>query len=77
MKRTHLSLLAGLLIIGIPGASGSTIAARIDNAISGTNNATIGRIADRYAIARIINGITIEEPEILDNSRITIANIRA
>jgi len=75
MKQRHLSLLAGLLIIGIPGASGSTTAAGINNTISSAHNANIGRIADQYAIARIIDGITIEEPDILGNSLIAITKI--
>jgi hypothetical protein len=61
MRTRNLSLLASLLIIGILSASGSTYAAGINNAISGATNISIGRIADQYAIARSINGITIEK----------------
>ena len=68
MKQRHLSLLAGLLIIGIPGASGSTTAAGINNTISSAHNANIGRIADQYAIARIIDGITIAITKIHDDA---------
>jgi hypothetical protein len=70
MKQRHLSLLAGLLIIGIPGASGSTTAAGINNTISSAHNANIGRIADQYAIARIIDGITIAITKIHDDANI-------
>lgn len=52
MKSRYLPL-AGLLIIGILGASGSTSAAIIDNSISDANIAKIARIAE-------INDIQIE-----------------
>lgn len=54
MKTKYLPL-AGLFIIGILGASGSTAAAPINELISSTNIGEIARpIIDRYAIAGAI-----------------------
>ena len=53
MKTRNTSFLAGLLIIGILGASDAIAAATIDKQISGTNAAKIGRIIDLNNIAAI------------------------
>jgi hypothetical protein len=86
MRSRYLPL-AGLLIIGILGASGLTI----ENSISGSNlaeiariaainNIQISKIADEDAIeaaiaADEINSIQIEESEISNASLIAIATI--
>jgi len=73
MKTRNTTFMAGLLIIGILGASDSIAAAIIEKPISGTNAARIGRIieinniaaigidniADRTTIGRIIQSNNI------------------
>lgn len=57
MKSRYLPL-AGLSIIGILGASGSTAAAAINDSISGANIAKIARIAEKNDIQlKTIGGI--------------------